>query len=99
MWAGVDIENLRKSIYGNFYTPEDYSIIDGRDDVSLAEVKRVINKSKKIGDSVTESILRELYDELLYIPPQKTIIPPRELLEQRYNAIIKQAECRLWGKK
>ena len=58
-----------------------------------------INKSKKIGDSVTESILRELYDELLYIPPQKTIIPPRELLEQRYNAIIERAEDRLWGKK
>ena len=56
MWAGVDIENLRKSIYGNFYTPEDYSIIDGRDDVSLAEVKRVINKSKKIGDSVRPGV-------------------------------------------
>lgn len=99
MWAGVNIEELKKSIYGNFYTPADYAIINGNDEVTLDDVKRLINKAKKIGDSVTESLLAEMYDELLYRPPVRAILPPREVLKQRYEEILHRAEQQLWGKK
>ena len=95
MWAGIDIDSLRKSIYGNFYSPSDYALIMGAEDAALSDVKKLINKARKIGDSVTESLLLEMYDELLYRPSNYPSLPPRSVLLQRYYEIIQQTEAQL----
>ena len=96
MWAGVSIKKFEESIYRNFYSSRDIEIIRGLDDVALPDLKRLINKAKKVGDLLMVCALEEMYDELLYTPPQNHLpLPPRCELKARYDALIYAAEQRL----
>jgi len=96
MWSGVSIESVRESIYGNFYSEHDYNIINGDiDNLTLKDVKRLINKARKIGDTLTEISLVEMYDELLYVPPAKRPpLSPREELLAEMRRLIAEAESK-----
>ena len=99
MWAGVNIKDFEESIYYNFYSKHDIEIIRGKDNISLLDLKRLINKAKKIGDITVEYSLVEMYDELLNTPPEThPPLPSREELSKRYNAVLLAAENNLHRK-
>lgn len=89
MWAGISIQDFETSIYRKFYSNEDIKLIRGVEDASLPEIKRLINKAYKIGDYYVATLLEDIYDELLYIPPKEyPPLPPRSELDARFNEII-----------
>ena len=54
MWEGISLKDFQRNIYKNFYSDSDVELIIGAENADLQNVKRLINKARKIGDYDTE---------------------------------------------
>ena len=93
MWTGIKIEDVLKSIYGNFYSEHDIEIIRGDFAPDRKDVRRLINKAEKYGDTMTALALKDMYDYILYVPPtnERFKIPPRAQIEADIAVIMEAA--------
>ena len=65
MWEGISLKDFQRNIYKNFYSDSDVELIIGAENADLQNVKRLINKARKIGDYDTAFSLEDMYVELL----------------------------------
>ena len=86
MWNGRDIDELRRSVYGNFFTDDDLDIIQGLVSPDRKDVVRLINKADKYGDIGVVYELKQMYNDILNEPEYTGYIPPREETEARKSS-------------
>ena len=75
----------------NFYSDSDVELIIGAENADLQNVKRLINKARKIGDYDTAFSLEDMYVELLRIPEKHHApLPPRSEIEASYQRVLRE---------
>lgn len=99
MWTGVKIEDVLTSIYGNFYSKADIAIIKDEVIPTRAEIVRLVNKARKIGDEMVAIDLEDRFDAVLFAPREdkavRKPIPSRAEMEAHYAEIMDAAYQRL----
>lgn len=91
MWEGISLKDFQRNIYKNFYSDNDVELIIGAENADLQNVKRLINKARKIGDYDTAFSLEDMYVELLSIPAKHYApLPPRSEIEAEYQRILQE---------
>ena len=69
----------------------DVELIIGAENADLQNVKRLINKARKIGDYDTAFSLEDMYVELLRIPEKHHApLPPRSEIEDSYQRVLRE---------
>ncbi|MDL2216073.1 hypothetical protein LJB77_03350 [Ruminococcaceae bacterium OttesenSCG-928-N02] len=97
VWEGRDIDELRSSVYGKFYTGAEIDIIQEASLPEKMEIKRLINKAEKIGDIETVFALKKSYADILKPPKRVGFYPSlsRAELEAKEAALLDAAHKRL----
>ena len=96
MWSGISLDEFERNIFLNFYSQKDLELIQGIENATLPQVKKLINKARKIGDYYVVGLLEDIYDELLREPPkQYPPLPPREVIYAQYLQLIEAGWKRL----
>ena len=91
MWEGISLKDFQRNIYKNFYSDSDVELIIGAENADLQNVKRLINKARKIGDYDTAFSLEDIYVELLRIPEKHHApLPPRSEIEASYQRVLRE---------
>ena len=97
MFDGRDIDDLRRSVYSNFYTDADIDIIQETSLPDKRDIKRLMNKADKIGDIETVFALKEVYADILNPPDRGSFYSSlsRAELEAREAIALDKAHKRL----